>query len=1379
MSPLGYTDRYTREASLTDTVLEFYDNNLTITLKPRTYLEEDFNVIAFGIESTTPNANITVLGSDHITTGTLYVTNILSDNDHGGLDFFNGNVHIANTGDIFVSSLFVDNPRTVSNLLYNEVVTKEPLIEYLNDNYSNVEVSNAHFVSYENLLGQVDYYHLANVEFVINKLNEFTGSAGPFDWETFVPYSEMANIFQESIIIEQIFTDHYATIEANFVSFAAFEGQIANYRLVNEEFVTNQIATALAAVSISDELNEQIDIYRGNLRLTENPVRNLGTDIQTYINLVYGVYSPVNSQITDVNRGGVATIRDLNRKINDNNVVIERTIRENILANLEIGLGDGENITIEGLINQLLIRIAQTNLYALREDVYINNMQTLINKSILLLEDDVTDAQQSEVRNNNYFIALKALLDRYYVRIDGVNNTPGEPLLNSAAFVTQQQLYSALINVNSGYSSTGNVTVQYLVENEYARLNTNDLSEYIVSVMGGGSSDFVTTSYLSSNKYAKIDSSELFNYIRQIVDNYYGDQSVTLSYLQNNYVSLETWQTYFGTMHIQSYPGCTGSGSGSGGVINGITLEYLTTVLTNYITRAEFEAAIIGGGGITMTQLNNALQLYLKKNDAIEQYVSMTEFLEFKEGHTHDDDGTGTGPGSGRPSGPILKLYPITNVFNMDITSSIIQVDYALNKPNPISSFFYNVSEDAERFIFFTLSDNKIDGVSPNIGDVFLVQHPIQVDPFYVGDIVLASTINGVFTIMDISESTITQTITIRCLRYNDFNASENILNGRVVYVKRKEDGGVANETSGHTFIVSIPAPMEDYYNYVCTFVPLCNYDIKSMAKQDNTNVNITGGNISIPSLRASEIKPYGDTNAVSIILPDIGSKFTVRASDIETNTDIQNDIVFQVDTTGLVSAFQFNSLSDRSLKKNDKTITNSLDLIKKLKGKTFEWKDESKNEKGRSYGFIAQEVEEHFPTLVAETLNGHLAVDYAKVVAILVESVKSIHDRLIEAGISSNPNYGTSSGSGTSSGTSSGAGQTHVHSTTSCSCCPLHNDGGDTSTPSPSPPIPIPTELITNIIGMGGNKTVFVDLASTPYDSIELTELFGDSNNYVLYTNGGNNMLDNANIETNDTLCIKDCPNKKFNGVFIVQHIQTGPVGKFSRCIRSNDYKTFDDIHHSMVYVNPSGLYGTGKGNTNPGTSFTCIQPSNIDSFVIDESEIDYMSFGPGTNIRSMASQDSDNVNITGGNIDVNSISISDCRPVEGETEVTIRLNGTSAADKFRVTNATNKELMVVDGRGVVSARDFYAPSDKNLKKNEKPITNALDLVRKLRGVTFDWKDFHSNHPNYGFIAQEVAIHFPSLVHERSDGMMTVDYAKIVSILVEAVKDIGNILNM
>ena len=133
----------------------------------------------------------------------------------------------------------------------------------------------------------------------------------------------------------------------------------------------------------------------------------------------------------------------------------------------------------------------------------------------------------------------------------------------------------------------------------------------------------------------------------------------------------------------------------------------------------------------------------------------------------------------------------------------------------------------------------------------------------------------------------------------------------------------------------------------------------------------------------------------------------------------------------------------------------------------------------------------------------------------------------------------------------------------------------------------------------------------------------------------------------------------------------------------------------------------------------------------------------------------------------------------MEGETDVTIRLNGTSTADKFRVTNATNKELMVVDGRGVVSARDFYAPSDKNLKKNEKPITNALDLVRKLRGVTFDWKDFHSNHPNYGFIAQEVAIHFPSLVHERTDGMMTVDYSKIVSILVEAVKDIGNLLNM
>lgn len=124
------------------------------------------------------------------------------------------------------------------------------------------------------------------------------------------------------------------------------------------------------------------------------------------------------------------------------------------------------------------------------------------------------------------------------------------------------------------------------------------------------------------------------------------------------------------------------------------------------------------------------------------------------------------------------------------------------------------------------------------------------------------------------------------------------------------------------------------------------------------------------------------------------------------------------------------------------------------------------------------------------------------------------------------------------------------------------------------------------------------------------------------------------------------------------------------------------------------------------------------------------------------------------------------------------MNLKGSTVHDTFQVKNEMLDTIFSVDGTGKASAFEYYAPSDAKLKKNVQQITNALDLVHKLTGVTFDWKKASQNNGvNYGFIAQEVAEHFPSLVHKRSDGYMAVDYSKVVSILVESVKDIGNML--
>ena len=60
----------------------------------------------------------------------------------------------------------------------------------------------------------------------------------------------------------------------------------------------------------------------------------------------------------------------------------------------------------------------------------------------------------------------------------------------------------------------------------------------------------------------------------------------------------------------------------------------------------------------------------------------------------------------------------------------------------------------------------------------------------------------------------------------------------------------------------------------------------------------------------------------------------------------------------------------------------------------------------------------------------------------------------------------------------------------------------------------------------------------------------------------------------------------------------------------------------------------------------------------------------------------------------------------------------------------------------------DFNDTSDGKLKKNVATITDgAIDDIKKLRPVTFDWIDETQNNNVSGFVAQEVKQVLPNLV--------------------------------
>jgi len=81
--------------------------------------------------------------------------------------------------------------------------------------------------------------------------------------------------------------------------------------------------------------------------------------------------------------------------------------------------------------------------------------------------------------------------------------------------------------------------------------------------------------------------------------------------------------------------------------------------------------------------------------------------------------------------------------------------------------------------------------------------------------------------------------------------------------------------------------------------------------------------------------------------------------------------------------------------------------------------------------------------------------------------------------------------------------------------------------------------------------------------------------------------------------------------------------------------------------------------------------------------------------------------------------------------------------------------------------------PSDERLKEDVRTLEDSLDIIKRLRGVSFILKN--TKKPSLGLIAQEVQEVLPSLVYQGPDEMLSVAYANMVGVLIEAVKELSD----
>lgn len=158
----------------------------------------------------------------------------------------------------------------------------------------------------------------------------------------------------------------------------------------------------------------------------------------------------------------------------------------------------------------------------------------------------------------------------------------------------------------------------------------------------------------------------------------------------------------------------------------------------------------------------------------------------------------------------------------------------------------------------------------------------------------------------------------------------------------------------------------------------------------------------------------------------------------------------------------------------------------------------------------------------------------------------------------------------------------------------------------------------------------------------------------------------------------------------------------------------------------------------------------------------------------------------ITGGSASITGAisggSVSATGAITGASAtVTNALTGKSLALSGPITGAST--LSVVNSITAnaatittVTATDFNSTSDRRFKENIATIETPLDIVGKLEGVRFNWKE--SNKPSIGLIAQDVEQILPEIVHTDDKGIKYINYGLLAALLIESIKQQQAIIN-
>lgn len=212
--------------------------------------------------------------------------------------------------------------------------------------------------------------------------------------------------------------------------------------------------------------------------------------------------------------------------------------------------------------------------------------------------------------------------------------------------------------------------------------------------------------------------------------------------------------------------------------------------------------------------------------------------------------------------------------------------------------------------------------------------------------------------------------------------------------------------------------------------------------------------------------------------------------------------------------------------------------------------------------------------------------------------------------------------------------------------------------------------------------------------------------------------------------------------------------------------------INHTFFAANGGNV---GIGTTGPATSLNIVKANSAGLGAELRLDNGTNDFGNSTKISFYDSSAAADIKATkeSGYGGASSLAFS-TNAWNGSTTAYAERMRISAGGNVGIGTTTPSEKLNVVGN-ILATGTITGSSDRRLKKNIRPIDDALTKLDSLKGVKYYWIDpeKHDKGEQIGLIAQDVEKVFPQAVRTDSEGFKSVSYMALVAPVVNAVKEL------